>query len=55
MRQERSGFIAAGANADRRDLPKAAVYLLDTGRFALESHAEEISELILKFLGNTIS
>ena len=48
-------FIPAGAQAYRRDLPKAEVHLLDTGHFALETHAEEIGRLILGFLGRTIS
>jgi pimeloyl-ACP methyl ester carboxylesterase len=44
-------FIPAGALAYKRDLPKAEVHLLDAGHFALESHAEEIGQLILEFLG----
>lgn len=43
-------FIPAGAQAYRRDLPKAEAHLLDAGHFALETHAEEISQLITKFL-----
>jgi pimeloyl-ACP methyl ester carboxylesterase len=43
-------FIPAGAQAYRRDLPKTEVHLLDTGHFALETHAEEIGQLILTFL-----
>jgi pimeloyl-ACP methyl ester carboxylesterase len=48
-------FIPAGAQAYKRDLPKADVHLLDTGHFALETHAEEIGGLIPGFLGRTIS
>jgi len=48
-------FLPAGANAYRRDLPKAEVHLLDTGHFALETHATEIGNLILKFLERVIS
>jgi pimeloyl-ACP methyl ester carboxylesterase len=44
-------FVPAGASAYQRDLPKAEVHLFDTGHFALETHAEEIGQLILKFLG----
>lgn len=29
-------------------------HLLDTGPFALETHAQEIGQLILDFLGNAI-
>ena len=36
-------FLPAGAQAYRRDLPKAEIHLLDTGHFALETHAEEIA------------
>jgi pimeloyl-ACP methyl ester carboxylesterase len=44
-------FIPAGALAYQRDLPEARIHLLDTGHFALETHAQEIGELILEFLG----
>jgi pimeloyl-ACP methyl ester carboxylesterase len=47
-------FHPAGARAYLRDLPKAEVHLLDTGHFALETHAEEIGRLILTFLGEVI-
>jgi pimeloyl-ACP methyl ester carboxylesterase len=43
-------FGADGATAYRRDLPDAEVHLLDAGHFALESHGEEIAELIRVFL-----
>lgn len=43
-------FLPAGAEAYKRDIPSAEVYLLDTGHFALETHAAEISLLIHKFL-----
>jgi pimeloyl-ACP methyl ester carboxylesterase len=36
-------FIPPGAEAYRRDNPETAVQLLDTGHFALETHAEEIA------------
>ncbi len=48
-------FLPAGALAYRRDLPKAEVHLLDAGHFALETHAEEIGQLILEFLGREIA
>jgi pimeloyl-ACP methyl ester carboxylesterase len=47
-------FLPAGALAYRRDNPAAKVVLLDTGHFALETHAAEIGEEILSFL-NPIS
>ena len=43
-------FIPAGAEAYRRDLPSAKVIFYDTGHFALETHAEEISDQIRAFL-----
>ena len=43
-------FLAAGAEAFKRDLPSAIVRLLDTGHFALETHAREIAAEILTFL-----
>jgi pimeloyl-ACP methyl ester carboxylesterase len=45
-----SFFTVAGAEAYRRDLPKAEVHLLDTGHFALETHVAEISARIDRFL-----
>jgi pimeloyl-ACP methyl ester carboxylesterase len=43
-------FLPAGAEAYRRDVPEAEIHLLDTGHFALETHAEEIAGLIGAFL-----
>lgn len=43
-------FLPAGAEAYRRDVPEAEVVLLDTGHFALETHAAEIAELIRGFM-----
>ncbi|MEY8749239.1 alpha/beta fold hydrolase [Alkalicoccobacillus gibsonii] len=43
-------FLPAGAKAYKDDLPSAEVHLLDTGHFALETHATEISDLIHNFL-----
>ncbi|NTJ42794.1 alpha/beta hydrolase [Agrobacterium larrymoorei] len=43
-------FIPAGAEAYRRDLPNVEIHLLDTGHFALETHVDEIAELIRRFL-----
>ncbi len=45
-------FLPAGAEAFRRDIPDAKVRLLDTGHFALETHAEEIAVAIRDFLGH---
>jgi pimeloyl-ACP methyl ester carboxylesterase len=43
-------FLPKGAEAFKKDLPKATVVLYDTGHFALETHVNEISEEILSFL-----
>ena len=43
-------FLPAGAEAYRRDLPDAEVVLLDTGHFALETHAAEIAALVRRFM-----
>lgn len=45
-------FIPEGAKAFLKDLPNAEIHLLDTGHFALETHANEIGDLILNFLKN---
>ena len=42
-------FIPAGADAFRRDLPNAQVQFLDTGHFAIETHAAEIATAIKEF------
>lgn len=43
-------FLPAGAEAFKRDIPSADVRLLDTGHFALETHASEIATAIREFL-----
>jgi pimeloyl-ACP methyl ester carboxylesterase len=43
-------FIAAGAEAFKRDLPEAEVHLLDAGHFALDEKNDEIASLILQFV-----
>ncbi|SDC55911.1 Pimeloyl-ACP methyl ester carboxylesterase [Paenibacillus sp. CF095] len=43
-------FIPAGAEAFKRDLPNAEIHLLDTGHFALETHAKEIGKMMVQFL-----
>jgi pimeloyl-ACP methyl ester carboxylesterase len=42
-------FVAAGARAYLTDVPDAELHLLDTGHFALVTHAEEIAGLIAAF------
>jgi len=43
-------FLPTGAEAFKRDIPGADVRLLDTGHFALETHANEIAAAIRSFL-----
>ncbi|MGH9162502.1 MAG: alpha/beta fold hydrolase [Vicinamibacteraceae bacterium] len=43
-------FLPAGADAFKRDIPDATVRLLDTGHFALETHAHEIAAAIRGFM-----
>ena len=47
-------FIPAGAEAFRRDNPKATVQFLDTGHFALETHVDEIALAMRQFLAANI-
>jgi pimeloyl-ACP methyl ester carboxylesterase len=44
-------FVPAGAEAFKRDLPDAEVRFLETGHFALETHASEIGAAMRDFLG----
>ena len=48
-------FLPAGAQAYRRDLPGAQVQLLETGHFALETHAPFIADAIRTFLKNALA
>jgi pimeloyl-ACP methyl ester carboxylesterase len=43
-------FLPPGAEAYKRDLPNAQIQFLDTGHFALETHADEIADAIRVFL-----
>jgi pimeloyl-ACP methyl ester carboxylesterase len=43
-------FLPPGAEAFKRDNPRAVVRFFDTGHFALETHAGEIAESIRDFL-----
>ena len=42
-------FLPPGAEAFKRDIPDASVQFFDTGHFALETHAAEITAAILTF------
>jgi pimeloyl-ACP methyl ester carboxylesterase len=44
-------FIPPGAEAFKRDIPAADVRFVPTGHFALETHADEIADAIIDFLG----
>lgn len=43
-------FVAAGAEAYRRDLPEAEVRLLDAGHFALDEKVDEVAAEMIRFL-----
>lgn len=43
-------FLPAGAQAYKRDLPDAEIRFLDTGHFALETHAQDIAAAIIDVL-----
>jgi pimeloyl-ACP methyl ester carboxylesterase len=43
-------FLPAGAEAFKRDIPNATVRFLDTGHFAVETHAAEIAAAIRDFI-----
>ena len=47
-------FPAAGAEPYKRDLKDLEYHLIDTGHFALESHGQEIAELMRSFLNRKV-
>jgi len=47
-------FLPAGAEAFKRDIPRADVRFFDTGHFALETHCAEIATVIREFLDRTL-
>jgi pimeloyl-ACP methyl ester carboxylesterase len=47
-------FLPAGAEAFKRDIPKAEVHLFETGHFALETHGREIADVIIPFLVKSV-
>jgi pimeloyl-ACP methyl ester carboxylesterase len=48
-------FLPVGAEAHKRDIPDAEVRFLDTGHFALETHAAEIGAAMRDFLGRVLA
>ena len=48
-------FLPPGAEAFKRDNPNAEVHSLDTGHFALETHAQEVAAAIRDFLGRRLT
>ncbi len=48
-------FLPAGAHAYQKDLPAAKVQLVDTGHFALETHAVEIAAAMKEFLEKVVA
>ena len=47
-------FLPPGAEAFKRDNPKAEVHFYETGHFALETHYGEIADAIRDFLSRTV-
>jgi pimeloyl-ACP methyl ester carboxylesterase len=47
-------FPAAGAEPYKRDLKNLEYHLIDTGHFALESHGQEIADLMRDFLNRKV-
>ena len=47
-------FLPAGAEAFKRDNPKAEVRFLDAGHFAIETHGQEIATQMLEFLNRNV-
>src|SRR5882724_4068928 len=47
-------FLPLGAEAFKRDNPSAEVRFIETGHFALETHAQEIASAIRDFLGREL-
>lgn len=43
-------FLVPGALAYARDVPDAEIHLLDAGHFALDEKADEVADLVLRFL-----
>jgi len=48
-------FVAAGAEAFKRDLPDAEIHLLDAGHFALDEQTDAIAMLILGFMAKHLT
>ena len=48
-------FPAAGAEPYKRDLKDLEYHLIDTGHFALETHGQEIADLIRNFLNRKVN
>lgn len=47
-------FIPPGAEAFKRDVPSAEVRFVDSGHFALETHAKEIGQTMREFLSRHV-
>ena len=47
-------FVPPGAEAFKRDVPSADIRFVDSGHFALETHAREIGAAMHEFLGKLI-
>jgi pimeloyl-ACP methyl ester carboxylesterase len=48
-------FVPPGAEAFKRDVPDAEVHFVDSGHFALETHAKEIGAVMREFLAKHVA
>jgi pimeloyl-ACP methyl ester carboxylesterase len=47
-------FSYPGAEAFRRDVPKTELHAIDSGHFALEEEADQIANIVLRFLAKNV-
>lgn len=47
-------FLPRGAEAFRRDVPDAEIHFVDAGHFAIESHLDEVGEIVRTFLAKKL-
>lgn len=47
-------FLPQGAQAFQRDIPDAEIHFIDAGHFPLETHLDEVAQIILAFLARTL-
>lgn len=48
-------FPESGAHPYLKDVPQAELHLIDTGHFVLDTHGQEVAELITRFMKNKVA